>query len=111
MGRRSKRQERRAQLTAAFAEVLSDHGYAGATVIAVAERAGVSPGLVHHHFRDKSEMLMVLVDELMSVFRDRVGRIGKEHDAVLAWTDGALRLDEGSGRDVSMGVRPRPVRN
>ena len=44
MGRPSNRAERRAQILAAFATVLADHGYAGATITAVANEAGLTPG-------------------------------------------------------------------
>jgi TetR/AcrR family transcriptional repressor of bet genes len=71
MGRRSLRTERRAELTAAFARVLARHGYAGATIAAVAAEAGVAPGLVHHHFTDKEDLLASLLGELMQRFRQR----------------------------------------
>ena len=85
------RQERRAQILSAFARVLADHGYAGATIAQVAAAADVSPGLLHHHFRDKEEMLSALLDELVRNFRTRVAGAGID-----AYIDGALRLDAGS---------------
>ena len=100
MGRPSKRDERRRELVAAFARVLADHGYAGATVAAVAAEAGVAPGLVHHYFDGKHELLEALLDSLLAGFRARVR--GFEHegleregegDPLLAYVDGALKLD------------------
>src|SRR5262249_23661299 len=61
MGRLSKREERRAQIVAAFARVLAEHGYAGATIAAVAAEAEVAPGLVHHYFAGKAELLATLL--------------------------------------------------
>lgn len=96
MGRPSKREERRSQILQAFASVLADHGYAGATVSAVAEAADVRPGLVHHYFRDKQEMLEALLSRLLSGFRQRVAHYEREEDPLMAYADGALALDDRS---------------
>lgn len=71
---------------------MSDLGYAGATTLAVAERAGVSAGLIHHHFKNKEEML----DELLNflILRLRVRLIeGESTDLLENYIDGALRLE------------------
>jgi AcrR family transcriptional regulator len=71
MGRPSERQRRREELTAAFARALAERGAGGATVAAVAALAGVSPGLVHHHFRDKADLYESLLRSLSDSFRRR----------------------------------------
>lgn len=93
MGRPSQREKRRAELTAAFARVLAQHGYAGATVAAVAAEANVAPGLVHHHFANKEDLLSNLLDELVGRFRLRIAALEREGDALTAYTDAAVRLD------------------
>ena len=57
----------RAAILEAGAELLSEYGYAGCSVSAVAARAGIATGGVYRHFSDKAE----LVAEL---FRVVVGR-------------------------------------
>jgi TetR/AcrR family transcriptional repressor of bet genes len=94
MGRPSNREQRRAEILGAFARVLANHGYAGATIAAIALEAGVAPGLVHHHFHDKAELLRGLVRDLISKFRQRVSHYQAEGDPLLAYVDGALKLDE-----------------
>lgn len=94
MGRPSKRAERRAQIVAAFARVLADHGYAGATIAAIADEAGIAPGLIHHHFENKQELLEALLDTLMVRFRQRAREYETGGDALTAYVDGALRLDD-----------------
>lgn len=94
MGRPSNREQKRAEILGAFARVLSDHGYAGATIAAIALEAGIAPGLVHHHFEDKAELLRDLVKDLVSRFRHRVHHYQTNEDALLAYVDGALKLDE-----------------
>lgn len=77
----------------AFARVLSAHGYAGATIAAVANEAGIAPGLVHHHFASKEDMLLSLLKSMIDAFRARIAAYGGD-DPLLAYVDGALRLDE-----------------
>ncbi len=94
MGRPSNREERRRQILSAFARVLSEHGYAGATVVAIAAEAGVAPGLLHHHFESKSELMHGLLQDLVARFRARVRSYEQGGDRLAAYIDGALRLDE-----------------
>jgi TetR/AcrR family transcriptional repressor of bet genes len=97
MGRKSQRLERRRDLVRAFALVLAEHGYAGATIQAVAERAGFAPGLVHHHFTDKREILDELLTTLVGNFEQGISerRSGGEQ-ALDAYIDAALKLDHRS---------------
>ena len=78
---------------AAFARVLADHGYAGATIAAVAAEAGLAPGLIHHHFESKADLLGALLHDLIARFRTRVRRYESDQDGLLAYVDGALKLD------------------
>jgi AcrR family transcriptional regulator len=63
--------QRVAVVSAAIA-VLTDHGYAGCSVAAVANRAGIATGTVYRHFASKSELvnevfLLVVSGELDAV--------------------------------------------
>jgi TetR/AcrR family transcriptional repressor of bet genes len=92
VGRPSNREQRRAQILAAFARVLATHGYAGATVAAVAAEAGVAAGLVHHHFESKDELLSALLRSLIDAFRQRVRE--RSSAGLLAYVDAAVALDD-----------------
>lgn len=94
MGRRSLRDVRRAKLVAAFAQVLARQGFAGATIAAVAEEAGFAPGLVHHYFTNKSELLAALLAELMTRFRRRTHSFEPAGDPLEAYISGALALGD-----------------
>jgi TetR/AcrR family transcriptional repressor of bet genes len=94
MGRPSLRSQRRAELAAAFARVLATHGSGGATIAAVAEEAGIAPGLVHHYFSDKQDLYVALVDGLMAGFRRQRAPARDARDPVVAYADAALALDE-----------------
>lgn len=93
MGRRSVREERRSEITQAFARVLAEHGYAGATIVAVAQEAGVAPGLVHHHFTGKADLLESLLDDLVARFRKRTRALEPGADPMAAYATAAVGLD------------------
>lgn len=94
MGRPNLRTKRRAEITSAFARVLARRGYAGATIVAVAEEAGIAPGLVHHHFADKADLLASLLDQLVARFRQRTEASEPSADALTAYVSAALGLEQ-----------------
>lgn len=55
-GRRPAGSDTRGQILAAARAELAQRGYDGATVRAVARRAGVDPALVRHYFEDKADL-------------------------------------------------------
>jgi len=71
MGRKSLKEVRRMEIIKAFSEVLADHGYAGATIVHIAEKANLSPGLLHHHFKNKDEILDALLEHLIKDLAER----------------------------------------
>lgn len=56
--------DRRAQIVEAMIETMADHGYAKATISRIAERAGLTPGLLHYHFQNKQMILLGVLDRL-----------------------------------------------
>jgi AcrR family transcriptional regulator len=56
-------------------------------------RGGIAPGLVHHYFANKAELLSGLLDELVSRFRTRVRAKEPAVDPLTAYVDGAVGLD------------------
>lgn len=52
--------------------VFSDVGYAGATMRAIADAAGVSPGLIHHHFKDKESLWNLVGERISAEFSETV---------------------------------------
>lgn len=55
--RREGEERRRDALMGAALELVAEGGVAGATVRAIAERAGVTPGLIRHYFDGKDELI------------------------------------------------------
>lgn len=66
MARPSNTEERRAQITGGLAKVMAKRGFDGASVAAVAKAARLSPGLVHYHFKNKQQILLALLNDLVA---------------------------------------------
>jgi len=52
----------REQLLEAAAEVFSEQGYVGASIHAIADRAGVTSGALYKHFESKADLLLHVVE-------------------------------------------------
>lgn len=53
----------RANLVQAAFTVLSERGYEATTIKAVAQAAGVAPGLIHYYFASKEDLLIAVVED------------------------------------------------
>ena len=65
-------EQRRAQIVQALARGMARSGYAKATIQEIAREAGLSPGLIHYHFRSKQEVLIGLIESLATLIRGRL---------------------------------------
>jgi TetR/AcrR family transcriptional repressor of bet genes len=72
LARLSIEQLRRQELAAAAYEILQEEGIAGTTLAKVAERAGMSKGIVLHYFKGKGELLEVVMRHANALLRDEV---------------------------------------
>jgi TetR/AcrR family transcriptional repressor of bet genes len=72
MPRPQNTEQRRSEIVSGLARVMADQGYAKATIQAIANEAGLTPGLVHYHFESKQEILLALIERLGSVVRSRL---------------------------------------
>lgn len=80
--RREGEERRRHDLIDATLDCVAEHGLEGATVRAIALRAGVTAGLIRHYFPGKEELLQAAYVEIM-------GRMTEQVKAALASVDGA----------------------
>jgi TetR/AcrR family transcriptional repressor of bet genes len=100
MARPSNTEERRAQIVHGLMSVMAERGYDGASVPAIAEAAGLTPGLVHYHFRNKLEILLSLLDELAGLVRARFERrtqsAASPRARLAAFLDAHVALGEGA---------------
>lgn len=59
-------QSRRGILDAAF-RLFAQHGFNKTSMASIASEAGVSKGLIYHHFNSKEEVLLAIFDNLMQM--------------------------------------------
>lgn len=98
MARPSLRKQRRQDIALAFERALAKHGLGGATMVAIAEEAGIAPGLIHHHFRDREDIVAELVRTLIGRFHRLRTRSDDPAADLVAYTDAALALRNNEGQ-------------
>jgi AcrR family transcriptional regulator len=93
--------DRREAILGAALEVFAEKGFEGATLGAVAERAGVSKALIYEHFDSKSELTRALLDTFV---HDLLGQVA---EAVAGAEPGGPRMRAGVDAFLSF-VEDRP---
>jgi AcrR family transcriptional regulator len=89
--------DKRERLAAAAAELVSARGLDGATIAAIAERAGVAPGSVYYHLRSKDEIAAAAVESVASARTADLERWSKEpspQSRLTAYLDNAAATAE-----------------
>jgi TetR/AcrR family transcriptional repressor of bet genes len=78
---------------------MAQRGYERATIAAIAEAAGLTPGLVHYHFPSKQAVLLELVENLAERLRSRYQQLQQNNTAeakLQAFIDSHLAVGEGA---------------
>lgn len=78
MGRKSLAEQRRTQITEAFYRCIARDGLQNASIREIAKEAGVQTSILHHYFKDRDEMIEVLVkkivDRIAAHYLSEIGR-------------------------------------
>ena len=72
LGRHKNTDLRRKQIIEGFAEAISEVGYTGASIAVIAQKAKLTPGLLHYHFKSKEEILKSLIKEMSAYISGRI---------------------------------------
>lgn len=100
MGRPSNTAQRRLQIIEATVRVMARTGFDGASTQAIAKEAGLSAGLLHHHFGSKAEILHALPEHLEALVTARHEALAARRRGAWgrleAWIDAYLGTGEGS---------------
>ena len=108
MARPSNTGERRQQIARALLKVMAKKGYDGASIAAIARAARVAQGLVHYHFKDKREILLLAIEELGARHRERLdarlGAAGGAEARLEAFLVAHLGLEEADGEALACWV-------
>jgi TetR/AcrR family transcriptional repressor of bet genes len=91
--------QRRQQIVDALLAVMAERGYDGASIQAIARRAGLAPGLIHYHFATKQEILLEAIRQLTALLDARfqlfAQRASSPRERLRAFID--ARLARGAG--------------
>ncbi len=100
MGRPSNKEERRQQITHGLMQAMALHGYDKASIQLIAKAAGLTPGLIHYHFKTKQAILVELINNLDSQAQSRLQSYtetaNSAEDKLNAYIDAALALGDGA---------------
>ncbi len=104
MARTSNTEARRAEITGALLAVIARHGYDKATIQAIAAQAGLAPGLIHYHFKNKQQILVSLIGAMAQAAHARYLAVLGDQVAPLprlrAYLHARLGLGEGATPDI-----------
>ncbi|MBQ0729917.1 MAG: TetR family transcriptional regulator [Oleispira antarctica] len=102
MARPSNTEHRRQEIVLGLMSAMAEKGYEKASIQSIAKAAGLSPGLIHYHFKTKLEILIALMNELSSKADERFEVLAAEANSaegkLMAYIDAALALGEGSNQ-------------
>lgn len=73
--RQDKREANRAAILVAARKVFGRRGYAGASIEAIAEKAGLSNGAVYYNFTNKEDLFLALLDERINERVEHMRRV------------------------------------
>ncbi len=84
--------------------MIARHGYDKATIQAIAAHAGLAPGLIHYHFKNKQEILVSLIGAMARAAHARyLAVLGDQVDPLprlRAYLHARLGLGEGAAPDI-----------
>ena len=104
MARTSNTEARRTEIAGALLAVIARLGYDKATIQAIAAHAGLAPGLIHYHFKNKQEILMSLIGAMARAAHARyLAVLGDQVDPLprlRAYLHARLGLGEGAAPDI-----------
>lgn len=103
MARPSNTEHRRQEIISGLMQAMAQNGYEKASIQSIGKAAGLTPGLIHYHFKSKLEILIALVQQLSQLSEQRYQRLATaQTDAkslLMAYVDAMLSVGSGSNRE------------
>lgn len=100
MPRPSNTEHRRQEIVHGLMLAMADKGYEKASIQSIARAAGLSPGLIHYHFKTKLEILVALTHQLSEQAEQRFAQLSEDATSAQqkldAYINAALALGDGS---------------
>jgi AcrR family transcriptional regulator len=73
----------RERILSAAARLFAEHGFAGASMPAIADLSGITAGAIYRHFTSKAELLLEVVKRALEALPLSFERSGSEDDVAL----------------------------
>jgi len=77
MARPSNTAQRKEEIVLALLQVMAEKGYEKASIQMIGKAAGLSPGLIHYHFKTKQDILLALVDWISQAATARLSTLNE----------------------------------
>ena len=77
MARPSNTAQRKEEIVLALLHVMAEKGYEKASIQMIGKAAGLSPGLIHYHFKTKQDILLALVDWISQAATARLSTLNE----------------------------------
>jgi TetR/AcrR family transcriptional repressor of bet genes len=77
MARPSNTAQRKEEIVLALLKVMSEKGYEKASIQMIGKAAGLTPGLIHYHFKTKQDILLALVDWISQAATNRLNTLNE----------------------------------
>lgn len=104
----TKKQDTHARIVKTAAAAIREHGYAGASVAEIMDRAGLTHGGFYAHFPDRDAMLAEAIDQGAGESIDRVGKAADLEALVAQYlSDAHLAHPEGGCTMAALGSETR----
>lgn len=91
---------KRQEITNGLLAVMATQGYENASIGSIAKAANVAPGIIHYHFKKKSDILVELIKHIANVISERYESLAVNantpKEKLKAFVDARLAKGEGS---------------
>jgi TetR/AcrR family transcriptional repressor of bet genes len=77
MARPSNTAQRKEEIVLALLKVMSEKGYEKSSIQMIGKAAGLTPGLIHYHFKTKQDILLALVDWISQAATNRLNTLNE----------------------------------
>jgi AcrR family transcriptional regulator len=105
MGRKSKIEERQAEIIDHLIHMLNEEGLEGTSLAKISRRMGVNKSLIAHYFQSKEEMMVALVDNITERYKKTYRKLFRGVDEpaqrLNIFLDTVINLDWEIGNEIS----------
>jgi len=85
------REQRRSQILDTALELFANEGYFTTSISRIAEKAGISKGLMYNYFESKEDLVMAIIDKGMAMLMESVDA---DQDGILSPNEFEFHVDE-----------------